>query len=311
MEKQASIFVAGGRTLIGGAIHQALRREGYTGIVAMPEAEPDLRCASSVANFFARTRPRYVFLMAGMSGGIGANRTYPASLMLDNLMVQSHVIDCAYRFGTTRLFYLASSCSYPRDCPQPMREESLFTGPLEPTNEAYAVAKLAGLTLCKAYCDQYGADFISGIPANVFGPGDDFSPENSHVVGALLARMHAAKLRTEESVSIWGTGNALREFVYVDDIAAACLFLMNTAQERIGIGPINIGGGETVSIRELAETIQAVVGYRGELIYCTDKPDGMPIKQLDATRIQALGWQPKTSLRAGLEATYCAYRKSA
>lgn len=310
MEKQASIFVAGGRTLIGAAIHRALRWEGYTGIVAEPEAGPDLRCASAVANFFARTRPRYVFLVAGMSGGIGANRTYPASLMLDNLTVQNHVIESAYRFGAARLFYLASSCSYPRDCPQPMREESLFTGPLEPTNEAYAVAKLAGLTLCKAYHDQYGADFVSAIPANVFGPGDDFSPENSHVIGALMARMHTAKLHSEPCVPIWGTGIARREFIYVDDIAAACLFLMNTPPEQVGIGPINIGGGETVSIRELAEAIQAVVGYTGTLAYCTEKPDGMPVKQLDASRIQALGWRPATSLRTGLEATYSAYLKT-
>jgi GDP-L-fucose synthase len=304
MEKQAKVYVAGGETLIGAAILRQLERQGYVNIVGRPGEEPDLTDATKVDAFFARTAPDYVFLAAGRSGGIGANQKYPAELMLDNLLVECHVIHSAYRHGVKKLLYLASSCCYPKHCPQPMSVESLLTGPLEPTNEAYAVAKIAGIKLCQAYRQQYGVNFIVGIPANVFGPGDDFSLEDSHVIAALIRKMHEAKVLGAESVEIWGTGTPRREFIFADDLADACIFAM---REYNDAEPINLGGGTDLSIAELAELVKEVVGYRGKLRFDTSKPDGMPLKALDSNRLMAMGWRPATPFRIALTETLNAY----
>lgn len=301
MEKQAKIYVAGGQELIGAAILRQLERQGYTNLIGWPGEEPDLTAAAQVGRFFAQTKPNYVFVGAGKSGGIAANQKYPAEFMLDNLLVTCHVIDSAYRHGVKKLLYLASSCSYPKHTPQPMRVESLLTGPLEPTNEAYAVAKIAGIKLCQAYQQQYGANFISGIPANVFGPGDDFSLEDSHVIGALIYKMHQAKTLGAQSVEIWGSGLPRREFIFADDLADACLFVM---REYNGSNLINIGGGEDLSIAELAFLIKEVIGYSGELHFDTSKPDGMPLKALDSNQLSKLGWRAQTPFREALSATY-------
>ncbi len=300
------IYVAGGRTLIGAAILRELKRQGYAHL-AGDDHEPDLGDAQAVEAFFERERPQYVFMAAGKSGGIAANQKYPASLMLDNLLVDCHVIDAAYRHGAQKLLYLASSCSYPRLAAQPMSIESLLTGPLEPTNEAYAIAKIAGIKLCAAYRQQYGANFVAGIPANAFGVGDDFSLDNSHVIAALMRKMHDAKLNASPTVEIWGTGSPRREFIFADDLADACIHVMNHYD---GGMPINLGGGSDISIKELALSIQELVGYEGQLRFDTNRPDGMPRKALDATALLGLGWRPRTSLRDALAATYEWYVKT-
>lgn len=301
MEKQAKIYVAGGQTLIGAALLRELERQGYTNIVGRAREEPDLTDATQVDDFFARAVPDYVFLAAGKSGGIATNKKYPAELILDNLLVECHVIDSAYRYRVRKLLYLASSCSYPKHCPQPMRVESLLTGPLEPSNEAYAVAKIAGIKLCQAYRQQYKANFIVGIPGNAFGPGDDFSLEKSHVIPALIRKMHEAKVRNLESVEIWGTGIPRREFIFADDLADACTFIMQEYNES---KPINLGSGTDYSIREVAEQVKEVVEYPGELHFDTSKPDGMPLKLLDSSVLNKTGWQPKTSFQRALSVTY-------
>lgn len=301
MKKDAKIYVAGGETLIGSAILRQLEVQGYENVIGKPPKEPNLTQSEKVKAFFEESRPEYVFLAAGKSGGIQANQKYPAELMLDNLLVECHVIDSAYRYGVKKLLYLASSCSYPKHCPQPMQVESLMTGSLEPTNEAYAVAKIAGIKLCQAYCHQYGANFITGIPANAFGPGDDFSLEESHVIPALIRKMHDAKIESAESVEIWGTGTARREFILADDLADACIFIADKYDDPM---PINIGGGLDLSIKELAELIKEAIGYRGQLHFDISKPDGMPLKALDSGKLRSLGWQPKTSFLAAVEATY-------
>jgi GDP-L-fucose synthase len=301
MEKQARIYVAGADSLIGAAIRRCLEREGFGDIVGGPGEEPRLTDGSAVEAFFARTTPSYVFLAGGKSGGIGANQKYPAELLLDNLLVESHVIQNAYRYGVKKLLYLASSCCYPKHCPQPMGVKSLMSGPLEPTNEAYSIAKIAGIKLCQAYYQQYQANFTAGIPADVFGPGDDFDPEDAHVIAALIKRIHEAKASGLKSVAIWGTGAPQREFIFADDLANACVFIM---RKYDGPGPINIGGGAVLSIRELAELIKEVVGYQGDLYFDTSKPDGMPLKVLDSREIREMGWRAGTSFSAGLAATY-------
>jgi GDP-L-fucose synthase len=304
LEKNAKIYVAGGQTLIGCAILRELERQGYENIVGREGQEPVLTDAGQVDAFFARTDPDYVFLVAGKSGGIRANQKYPAELMLDNLLVECHVIHSAYRHGVEKLLYLASSCSYPKHCPQPMRVESLLTGPLEPTNEAYAVAKIAGIKLCQAYRQQYGANFIVGIPANVFGPRDDFSPEDSHVIAALIRKMHEAKMASSASVEIWGTGTPRREFIFADDLADACLLVMNKYE---GAESINLGGGTDISIGELAGLVKDVVGYTGNLQFDPSRPDGMPLKALDSTQLLSLGWRPATPFREALAITSDAF----
>lgn len=304
MEPQARIYVAGMATPIGAALVRVLRRHGYANLVGAGKGEPDLTDGAEVDAFFARTRPEYVFLAGGKSGGIQANLKYPAVLMRDNLLAESHVVHSAHRHGVQKLLYLASSCCYPRDCPQPMRAESLMTGRLEPTNEAYALAKLAGIGLCRAYAEQHGARFLSAIPADAFGPGDDFSPEDSHVVPALIRRMHGAKITSAPTVDIWGTGRPRREFVYTDDVADACLFVMLQYEGR---EPINLGGGAPLSIEDVAAVIKEVVEYPGALRFDESKPDGMPVKVLDSSPLLGLGWRPKTPLREALRATYAWY----
>jgi GDP-L-fucose synthase len=301
MEPGALVFVAGDHTLIGSAVVRALEVRGFTRVDGDGRSGVDLRDPSSVAQYFRDRRPRYVIHAAGRTGGIEANRTQGADLMLDNLLVNTHVLRSAHDAGVEKLLYLASSCSYPRLCPQPMTEDSLFTGPLEPTNEPYALAKLAGLGLCQAYHRQYGDRFFVGIPANAYGPEDDFDPEAGHVIPALIRRMHEAKVQNAAEVVIWGTGSARREFMDVDDLASACLFVLEKRQD---IMPINLGGGEDVSIRDLAVRIQQVTKFEGRLVFDAEKPDGMPLKALDSRRLKAMGWRPSVSLDQGLMKTY-------
>lgn len=301
MDGGSRIYVAGGDTLIGSALLKALGAGGYTRVLNRAHREPDLSDPRAVEDFFESAAPEYVFVAAGKSGGIRANERRPAELILDNLKVACHLIECSRRFGTRKLLYLASSCSYPRDCPQPMRVESLMTGSLEPTNEAYAVAKLAGIAMCRAYRRQYGSNFVAVIPANVFGPGDDFSPEESHVVAALMRRMHEAKASGAPSVEVWGTGAPVRDFLFADDLADACLFLMDRCE---GADAINVGTGSGLTIREIAEAVRAAVGYPGKLVFDPGKPDGMPVKILDTAPIAAMGWAPRTALADALGRTY-------
>lgn len=301
MDRQAPIFVAGADSLIGQAIVRRLRAEGCAHLVGLGGDAPDLADAEQVRRFFERARPATVFYAAGRSGGILANQRFPADLMLDNLLCSTHVLREAFRCGAEKLLYLASSCSYPRLAPQPLRVEALMTGPLEPTNEAYAVAKLAGLKLCEAYRQQHGASFISAIPANAFGLGDDFSLEDSHVIPALLRKMHEAKAANAPSVELWGTGTPRREFIFSEDLADACVFAMAHYE---GSAPLNLGGGTDVSIRELALLVQEVVGYEGALRFDASKPDGMPLKALDGSALAALGWRARTDFRAALTQTY-------
>ncbi|HET9942035.1 MAG TPA: GDP-L-fucose synthase [Terriglobia bacterium] len=298
MINTAKIYVAGTDTLIGSAILDALKKEGYVnaaGGALSGSSEP-------IDAFFAANRPEYVFLAAGKSGGIGANQKYPADLMLDNLLVSSDVIRAAHRNGVRKLLYLASSCCYPRECPQPMRVESLMTGPLEPTNQSYALAKLAGLELCRAYRAQFGADFIMAIPANAYGPGDDFSHEDSHVIAALIRKMHEAKVSGDRHVELWGTGAAEREFIFAPDLGAACVFLMNHYSSST---PINIGArSQRISIADLARMIKDTVGFAGEIRFDRTHSDGMPRKILDSDVLRDLGWSPATDFRKALSATY-------
>ena len=300
MDKDARIFIADNHGLIGEAIRRRLRDDGYENLVGEP-GKPSLIDAREVEAFFSRNMPEYVFAVGGKSGGIGANQKLPADLMLNNLLVDCHVIDNAYRCAVKKLLYLGSSCCYPRACLQPMQVSSLMTGVLESTNEAYATAKLAGIKLSQAYRRQHGVDTISAIPANVFGPGDDFGVEDSHVIAALMVKMHQAKLSQTDSVEVWGSGAPRREFIYVGDVADAAIFLMHHYSSPV---PINLGSGSDASIREIAELLKDVVGYSGELRFDPKKPDGMPLKSLDSSELFALGWQPKVPLRLGLEKTY-------
>ena len=300
MHKDARIFIADDHGLIGEAIRRRLRDDGYENLLGEP-GKPSLIDGREVQAFFSRTLPEYVFAVGGKSGGIGANQKLPADLMLNNLLVDCHVIDNAYRCGVKKLLYMGSSCCYPRACLQPMQVSSLMTGVLEFTNEAYATAKLAGIKLTQAYRQQHGIDMISAIPANVFGPGDDFGVEDSHVIAALMGKMHQAKFAQADNVEVWGSGAPRREFVYVADVADAAIFLMNHYSSP---APINLGSGSDASIREIAELVKDVVGYSGELRFDPKKPDGMPLKSLDSSELFALGWQPRIPLRLGLEKTY-------
>lgn len=301
MNETSRIFVAGGDTLLGAALRERLRSTGHANLIGEPPNEPDLTCPREVEAFFAAVRPECVFLTAGPSGGIRANQTYPAWLMRDNLLMAVNAIHAAHRHGVKKLLYLASSCSYPRLAAQPMRVESLLTGPLEPTNEAYALAKLAGLKLCQAYRRQYAAPFLTAIPANAFGPYDDFSAEDSHVIPGLIRKFHEANCRGDAEVRVWGSGRPRREFIYSRDLADACLFVMRNYD---GVEPINLGGGSELSIAETASAIAAVVGYRGRIAFDVDRPDGMPLKSLDSGPLRRLGWTPPTTFRTALAETY-------
>lgn len=293
------IFVAGHRGLVGSAITRALQAAGYTNLVLRTSQEVDLRDAAAVDKFFAAEKPAFVFLAAAKVGGILANASFPADFIRDNLQIQNAVIDAAYRHGAKKLLFLGSSCIYPRDCPQPIREEYLLTGPLEKTNEPYAIAKIAGITLCRSYNRQYGTKFISVMPTNLYGPHDNFDLQSSHVLPALMRKFHEAL--PNQPVTVWGTGSPRREFLHADDLAAACLHLMQTYE---GDDIVNIGTGEDLTIKELAEAIQKVVGHTGELVWDRAKPDGTPRKLLNVDRLHALGFQHRIPLEAGLRATY-------
>lgn len=297
----AKTYVAGHRGLVGSAIVRALERRGHRNFVLRTREELDLRDREAVWRFFEQERPAYVYLAAAKVGGILANFTYPVEFIQDNLYIQLNVISAAHAFGVRKLLFLGSSCIYPRPAPQPMKEEYLLTGPLEPTNQPYALAKIAGIELVNSYRRQYGARFISVMPTNLYGPGDNFDLETSHVLPALIRKMHEGKVRGAASVTVWGTGTPRREFLHVDDLAEACLFLMEHYDDAT---PINVGTGEDITIRELAELVREVVGFKGRIVFDPSKPDGVPRKLLDVSRIQALGWRPRISLREGIEATY-------
>ena len=301
LRRDARIYVAGHQGLVGSAITRRLQAGGFTNLLAAPREELDLRNQDAVNRWFAANRPEYVFLVAGTVGGILANSTRPAEFIYDNMMIHATVVDAAYREGVTKLLYLGSSCIYPRECPQPMKEEYLLSGPLEPTNEPYAVAKIAGIKLCQSYRRQYGCDFISAMPTNLYGPNDNFDLTSSHVLPALIRKFHDAKTEGRSEVVIWGTGAARREFLHVDDLADACLYIM---ERYDGDLHINVGTGEDLSIRELAEMVREIVHPQARLTFDTTKPDGTPRKLLDVSRLHALGWAHRIPLREGIESTY-------
>lgn len=301
MNSSDKILIAGHRGLVGSAIVRRLQREGYENLVLRTRREIDLEDQSAVFRLFEEERPNYVFFAAAKVGGILANSTYPADFIRDNLAVELNLIEAAYRSGVEKLLFLGSSCIYPKFAPQPIREEYLLTGALEPTNEWYAIAKIAGIKLCQAYNQQYGTRYISAMPTNLYGPGDNFDLQSSHVLPALLRKFHEAKESGAPEVVVWGSGSPRREFLHVDDLADACMFLMQ-GYESSDI--INVGVGEDVSIRELAELIRDIVGYAGELVFDASKPDGTPRKLLDVSRLNNLGWRARTGLREGVEATY-------
>lgn len=301
MSPESKIYVAGHRGLAGSAIVRGLQRKGYQNLITRTHAELDLTDQVAVQGFFEAERPTHVILAAAKVGGIHANDTYPAEFIRDNLAIQTHVIHSAWQTGVEKLVFLGSSCIYPKFAEQPMREDSLLTGPLEPTNEWYAIAKIAGIKMCQAYRKQYGFDAISLMPTNLYGPGDNFNLENSHVLPALLRKFHEAKLNNDPQVVMWGTGSPKREFLHVDDLGDAVVHLTETYSDS---EIVNVGVGTDVSIRELAEMIKDVVGYEGEIVNDTSKPDGTPRKLMDVSRLSALGWQAKTSLRDGIESTY-------
>jgi GDP-L-fucose synthase len=301
MTRDDVIFVAGHRGLVGSAIVRRLEAEGFRRILVRPRAELDLTDARAVDAFFAEHAPAYVFLAAAKVGGIVANATYPADFIRDNLAIQLNVIDAARRYGTLKLLFLGSSCVYPKHAPQPIREEYLLTGPLEPTNEPYAIAKIAGLKLCEAYRRQYGSRFIAAMPTNLYGPNDNFDLETSHVLPALIRRFHEARESGAPAVTLWGTGAPLREFLHVDDLADACLFLMRSYDDAAAV---NVGWGRDIGIRELAALVARVVGYDGAIRWDTSKPDGTPRKLLDTSRMTALGWQPRIALADGIASTW-------
>jgi GDP-L-fucose synthase len=305
MNPDSRIFVAGHRGLVGSAIVRRLEREGYRNLLLAGRDQIDLRDQAAVNHFFAREKPEYVFLAAAKVGGILANDTYPAEFLRDNLLIEANVIDAAWRAGTRKLLFLGSSCIYPKFAPQPMREEHLLTGALEPTNEWYAIAKIAGIKLCQSYRKQYGFNAISLMPTNLYGPGDNFDLQSSHVLPALMRKFHEAAASGAKEVTIWGTGSPRREFLHVDDLADASVFLMlNYDSGDI----VNVGVGEDVSIRELAEMVQRVTGFKGRLTFDASKPDGTPRKLLDVSKIHALGWTASIPLERGIAETYEWYR---
>lgn len=318
MNHDCKIYVAGHRGLAGSAIVRNLRRKGYTDICIRSHAELDLTDQAATADFFMQERPAYVFLAAARVGGILANNTNPAEFIRDNLAIQSNVIHASYQSGVARLMFLGSSCIYPRLAPQPLREDYLLTGPLEPTNRPYALAKIAGIEMCWSYNRQYGTRYLAVMPTNLYGPGDNYDLDSSHVLPALIRKFHEAKIRGDRQVVVWGTGRPRREFLYSEDMADACVYLMNLPDDSFGglLGSdetvsgkfepplVNIGVGEDVTIAELAEQISRTVGFEGEIVFDTSKPDGTPRKLLDISRLHALGWRASTSLQAGLAKTY-------
>ena len=306
MHKDSKIFVAGHKGMVGSAIVRMLESQGYSNIITVDKRDIDLTSQAETNIFFNSNEPEYVFLAAAKVGGIHANRAYKASFIYNNLMIQSNVISAAWSSGVKKLLFLGSSCIYPKMCPQPIKEEYLLTGALEPTNDAYAIAKIAGIKMCQSYNEQHGTDFISAMPTKLYGPNDNYDLENSHVLPAMIRKFHEAKLSGKESVEIWGTGTPKREFLYVDDLAEACLFLMN---EYSGSEIVNVGTGEDVTIAELAYGVSKVVGYEGRIEFNPEMPDGTPKKLLDVSKMKSLGWTAKTGLREGIEKTYREYAK--
>ena len=301
ISKSEKIFVAGHRGMVGSALVRRLEAEGFKNLLTRDRSKLDLASESAVAKFFTEERPTIVIVAAAKVGGIKANNDFPVEFLLDNLLIQNNVIRSAYESGVRKLLFLGSSCIYPKFAPQPIPETSLLDGPLEPTNEAYAIAKIAGIKLCQAYNREYGANFISAMPTNLYGPNDNFDLETSHVLPALLRKAHEAKTRKDQKLIVWGTGKPRREFLHVDDLASACLLLLEKYDSP---EIINVGCGEDVSIRELAELICDVVGFNGELAWDTSKPDGTPRKLLDVTKLRELGWKPAITLRNGVASTY-------
>ena len=308
MNKEDKIYVAGHRGMVGSAIVRKLEAEGFNNLVTRTSKELDLREQSAVRDFFHEEKPDYIFLAAAKVGGIIANNTYRAEFLYDNLMIQNNVIHHAWQTGAQKLLFLGSSCIYPKMAPQPLKEDALLTGPLEPTNEPYAIAKIAGIKMCDAYRDQYGCNYISVMPTNLYGPNDNYDLQNSHVLPALIRKFHEAKTEHKPYVEIWGTGSPLREFMHVDDLASACVFLMQNYNER---GFINIGVGKDIAIKDLALLIKKIVGYEGELKFDTTKPDGTPRKLLDISKLSALGFKAKISLEDGIRAVYREYSRRA
>jgi len=310
LDHSSKVYVAGHRGLVGSAIVRMLEKEGFTNLATRTHAELDLTDARAVDAFFEAEKPEYVYLAAARVGGIKANDTYPADFVRDNLLIQTNVIDASYRFGVKKLLFLGSSCIYPKHCPQPMKEEHLLTGKLEPTNDAYAIAKIAGIIACKSYNRQHGTNFIAAMPTNLYGPNDNFDRETSHVLAAMIRKFHDAKVKGDKSLELWGTGSPRREFLYVDDMADGLLFLM----ENFDANPekpddvfLNLGVGEDVTIKELAGIIREVVGFEGEIEWNTDMPDGTPRKLMDVNRMSQMGWKANTSLKEGIEKTYRLY----
>ncbi len=301
MKKNSKIYVAGHRGLVGSAIVRELERQGYSNILKRTRAELDLLDQAATESFFAKEKPEYVFCAAAKVGGIWANKNKKAEFIYENLQVQINLIHNAYKYKAKKLLFLGSSCIYPRQSPQPIKEEYLLTGPLEETNDAYAVAKIAGITMCQSYNQQYGTNFISVMPTNLYGINDNFDLESAHVLPSLLRKFHEAKINKSPKVEVWGTGSPMREFLFVDDLASAVVFLMNNYD---GSEFINIGTGEDCTIKELAEMIKEIVGYEGEIFWNTDKPDGTPRKLLDVSRLNKLGWKYKTDLKSGIKKTY-------
>ena len=318
MDKDARVYVAGHRGLVGSALVRQLESQGYTNLLKRTHAELDLTDGAAVEAFFAEEKPEYVILAAAKVGGIIANSTYPAEFIRINLAIQVNVIHSAWNNGVKRLLFLGSSCIYPRLAPQPMREEHLLTGPLEPTNRPYALAKIAGIEMCWSYNRQYGTRFLAVMPTNLFGPGDNYHPQNSHVIPALIRKFHEAKAGGAKSVTVWGTGAPTREFLYSNDMAAACVYLLNLPEEPYGLllgsdenvtgrfepPLVNIGSGKEISIRELAELVREAVGFDGDIVFDSSKPDGTPRKLCDVSRLSGTGWRPQVSLRQGLDLAY-------
>lgn len=302
MDKGAKIFVAGHRGMVGSAIVRRLAATGYTNVVTRSHHELDLTQQAEVSRFLNAEQPDYIFMAAAKVGGIHANNVYRADFIYQNLIIEANIVQAAYAAGTQRMLFLGSSCIYPRDCPQPIREDHLLTGPLEPTNEPYAIAKIAGVKLCESYNRQYGTKYVSAMPTNLYGPNDNYDLSTSHVLPALIRKVHEAKRRGDATYEVWGSGRPMREFLYVDDMADACVFLMEN--EAIDDGLFNVGTGVDVTIRELAETVMQVVGFDGEIVFDANKPDGTPRKLLNVDRLRNLGWQAKTSLRDGIALAY-------
>jgi GDP-L-fucose synthase len=301
MNRDVKIYVAGHRGMVGSAIVRRLKAGGYTNIITRSHAELDLVNQAAVAEFMKAERPDYIFMAAARVGGIHANNVYRAEFLYQNLMIETNVVHAAWQAGVERMLFLGSSCIYPRDCPQPIREEYLLTGPLEQTNEPYAIAKIAGVKLCESYNRQYGTRYVSAMPTNLYGPNDNYDLNSSHVMPALIRKVHEAKVRGDQQLVVWGSGRPMREFLYVDDMADACVFLM---ERDVSEGLINIGTGEDITIRELAETVMMVVGFKGEIVYDQTKPDGTPRKLMSVDRLSAIGWKATTSLSDGIALTY-------